>query len=681
MPLLGLHRKGGRTERFRRSLALAGGTLTVAISPIVDSKTTSRYVGEPTNIFGCSMSRRKIALLGLLLGVWILASINATLVAVRPVTPPSRDPPQAAARGPGQRLTSHVLLVIVDGLRWDVANDSATMPQFAAALLKRASSEVWAGRITMTSSAVLAYGTGQRGDLDQILENLHPPRASVNDWLHNAKHAGLGLMGAGDPAWSQLYGDAFETFRPDPQGVTTETDFNAITFRDARELQRRSPDFLVVHFVTPDHQGHAWGIKSSRYASHMQHFDRRLFEWLGSFGPNWTVIVTSDHGAADSGTHGTDTTEQRRCPLFAYGPGIRPSIHPSRALDQVDLPGLLSALLGVPTAQQARGRVPFEWLEQSPETERRLACSETRRLAALLPQISRQEAGDAIRDCCDNVGDNRRCIEQTRQLSHNYDNAQGQVQGTHAHHGWHWLAILGLAALAAAVVIYGRRAPRAVLIGAVWLGCALALTYSVERLSGNLPNLIRALLFLVANACLVAAVIRFKSWASRFERHWALILGVLPGWLLVSYTTNTQIEAYACIVALGIWLHARATQGTGRVCKPPGVQSPSPGGEGFREGRTRLDRSQICDAKQSRRDIPPRLGGFGGFKVPPQAGRDLGRGERKSRAGNRANTTSGTSTRDGVTGCEDLCECHSTHGDCAARLSRHAPKRRLPQVL
>jgi hypothetical protein len=538
-----------------------------------DSKTTFRHVGEPTKIAGRSMSTRKIATLILLLGVWILASINATLVAVRPAMPPRRDSPQAEASGPGQRLTGHVLLVIVDGLRWDVANDSATMPQFAEALRGRASGEVWAGRITMTSSALLAYGTGQRGDLDQILENLHPPRTGVNDWLHNAKRAGLRLMGAGDAAWSQLYGDAFESFRPDPQGVMTETDFNAQTFRDARELQKRSPDFLVAHFVTPDHQGHAWGIKSARYAGHMRHFDRTLFEWLASFGPNWTVIATSDHGAADSGTHGTDTIEQRRCPLFAYGPGIRPTFHPSRALDQVELPGLLSALLGVPTAEQARGRVPFEWLELSPEAERRLACSEIRRLAVRVPRTSRQEASDATRDCCDNVGDNNRCIEQTRQLAHNYDNAQGQVQGTHARHGWYWLAIAGLAALAAAVVIYGWRALRVAAIGTVWLGIALTLTYSVERLAGNWPNLIRALLFVIANACLVAAVIRFKSWASRFERHWALTLGVLPGWLLVSYTTNTQVEAYACIVALGVFLWFRARVGGARKATEQSVAS------------------------------------------------------------------------------------------------------------
>ena len=147
-------------------------------------------------------------------------------------------------------------------------------------------------------------------------------------------------VGAGDRAWVQLYGKSFDEFRLDPQGIAIDRDFNAQTFRNARELQLKSPDFLVAHFTAPDHQAHGTGIQSSRYARHIRQFDGELFDWLDSLTPDWTVVVTSDHGAADSGTHGTDTALQRRCPIAAWGPGIIAGGQAPRTLDQVEMPGL-----------------------------------------------------------------------------------------------------------------------------------------------------------------------------------------------------------------------------------------------------------------------------------------------------------------------------------------------------
>ena len=507
------------------------------------------------------MSARRVALLTLLLAIWIFAACKATLEAVRPAIQPSQpsrllDTPPAI-----QRLARHVVFVIVDGLRWDIANDRKRMPRFSEALRNHSSGELWAGHITMTSSAVLAFGAGQRGDLDQVLENLHPPLLGVGNWLENAKRAGLRVMAVGDLAWSQSYARDLDQFRADPEGVSIDHDFNAQTFRHAQELQRKLPDLLVAHFVTPDHQGHAYGVLSSRYAEHIRDFDRRLFEWLDSLTPDFTVIVTSDHGAAVSGTHGTDTTAQRRCPLFAYGPGIRPGIHGQRSVDQVEIPGLLSALLGVPNAPQSRGTVPFEWLDETPDHQRRLACQEIARLGALTGQRTTATHGamlsrnvlESAMECCEDLRSARDCTTQARNLAQEYDRDLGQSQGVTSTHGLVWILIAVLTALVAALTSHGTRVLALIGVGLIWLVVSLSLTYSVERLPGHWPNVIRAQLFLLSNAVLLTIALRFKRWTLTLERHWVLALSVFPGWLLVSYTVNTQIEAYAVIVVLG-WL-------------------------------------------------------------------------------------------------------------------------------
>ena len=496
----------------------------------------------------------RAVLVMLLLGIVVWGTTEATLQALRAVPVARRDSSAALVALPA-RLTQHLLLVVVDGLRWDVANDRRIMPRFARAMIERTSGEIWASPISMTSSAVLAYGTGERGGLDQVLENLHLPPAHVNSWLRNAHDAGLRLMAAGDGAWSQLYGEYLTEFRPDPAGVAIDADFNARTFRNARELQEKAPDVLVAHFVTPDHQGHAYGIRSERYAAHMRAFDREMFEWLDRVPRVWTIIVTSDHGAADSGTHGTDTMVQRRCPIFALGPGISDRVHLQRALDQVELPGLFAALLGVANAEQSRGVALLDWLDVPQATRQRLACTEVARIArvdgARLPSGSIPGSATA-QACCKTSGSEKDCVPEARQLAAAYDQSVGQSRGIHSRHAWPWIVAVVTAALSAAVLLLGRGALAVVAFGSLWLTISLALTVYVERLPGGSPNLVRAVLFALTNGLLLVGVFNVNRWARWLQRHAAWTLSIVPGWLLVSFTTNTQVEVYVAVVVLGV---------------------------------------------------------------------------------------------------------------------------------
>jgi hypothetical protein len=419
----------------------------------------------------------------------------------------------------------------------------------------------------MTSSAVLAYGTGQRGGLDQVLENLHPPLAGVNDWLQNARRAGLRIMVVGDRAWSQLYGGSLAAFRPDPEGVGIDFDFNRQTFENAGLLQQAAPDVLIAHFVTPDHQGHAYGVKSPRYAEHIRDFDSRLFDWLDSLDPRWTIIITSDHGAADSGTHGTDTREQRLSPFVAYGPGIPPELHPTHELDQAEIPGLMSALLGVANAAQSRASIPFEWLDESNANERTLACREVERLRAALPTPDADDAAASrtqAEECCASSTLDT-CGPQARRLAAAYDREEAVSEGLLAptHIGWLGAAIV--AALAAAVVLAGWRCFRVVAFGSVWLALSLVLTYGVERLPGAWPNGVRGTVFAIANGALVTFCVAFRRWQPWLARHSSFVLSVMPGWLVVSYTPNTQVESYvvAILLAALLFVSSRSSSASG----------------------------------------------------------------------------------------------------------------------
>ena len=102
------------------------------------------------------MQRLRSVLVLMLLAVVAWGTTAATLEALRPVEakqPIMHALPRASVPS---RLAQHVLLVVVDGLRWDVARNSNIMPRFAESMQRYTSAEIWANPISMTSRAVLA---------------------------------------------------------------------------------------------------------------------------------------------------------------------------------------------------------------------------------------------------------------------------------------------------------------------------------------------------------------------------------------------------------------------------------------------------------------------------------------------------------------------------------------------
>jgi len=439
-----------------------------------------------------------------------------------------------------QALTRHLMLVVVDGLRFDVATDPNRMPRFAQAMRTHASAEVWAGRVSMTTSAVLAFGTGQPGGMDQVVRNIHPRPPAFDSWLHSAHDRGLSLAIAGDPAWKEMYGAFFGRALLDPPGVGIEEDFNPKTFRDTRTLIAEQPSFLVAHFVTPDHQGHAHGIFSKQYRAHILDYDRQLDRLLHELGPDWTVLVTSDHGAVDSGTHGSDTPVQRRTPAFAFGPGIVPNVHLFRPVDQLDLSATLATLLGVAPPVHDRGHVLVEWLKLEPEERTAIACEQARRVMA----YAKAEVDAEIpNQPCDSVESARSEVRATdRTISERTGISSPRATLT-AIVGFGFLMLIG-------VVIAARRPWKLLLFAPLLAAVAVALVLYTERAPGGLPNVIRGTLFVLLLAPAILLLLRPGAGAGVLSRAGELGPILVPGALIATYTANTQPLAFVAVAVV-----------------------------------------------------------------------------------------------------------------------------------
>jgi hypothetical protein len=90
------------------------------------------------------------------------------------------------------------------------------------------------------------------------------------------------------------------------------------------------------------------------------------------------VLLTSDHGATDSGGHGGASDVETTAPLYAFGPGITPGARVS--IHQIDLAPTLSCLLGLPFPATSLGRPTVELFAEP-------ASARLARLRAALSQV------------------------------------------------------------------------------------------------------------------------------------------------------------------------------------------------------------------------------------------------------------------------------------------------------
>jgi hypothetical protein len=481
--------------------------------------------------------------------------VSAVLYAVVGLVIPTGAPPSLEPSAPPvPALTHRLLLVIVDGLRWDVATDPARMPNFSRAVREETGGQLMAGRVSMTTSAIMTIGTGQRGSLEQIVRNINPTPPPFDSWLRSAKQAGLSVMSVGDPAWVEMYGKYLVTYRKDPEGVAIDVDFNPTTFRDARELLAKRPDALIVHFVTPDHQGHAHSIPSTRYANHIRGFDRDLFAFFDELEPDWTVVVAGDHGAADSGTHGADTLIQRRTVVFARGPGIVRGVKHSGPIDQADLAGTLAVLLGLPTPVHSRGHVLTEWLDLSPTERAELACSDARRATNLARSLGMTDVAAEVGTLAGSCEKSADALAVARHAVSIVDTAIERQTGLGSPLTPPLVLLLAVLGIVGGVIAAGRP-PRATVIACVAIGVlGVGMTWGVERLPGGAPNKARVLFYILGNLPALAALAAPGRFGRFLETHSKVAPALLPGFLVATYTTGAQAESYVAVAVGGLLL-------------------------------------------------------------------------------------------------------------------------------
>jgi hypothetical protein len=291
-------------------------------------------------------------------------------------------------------LAQRVLVLVVDGLRYDVALESDRLPIARELAATGASGLVLADDPTMTGAGVRALGTAQPPSFSDIISNKRMPRVNGDHLFATLAAAGHTIAVVGDHTWVDLFGESV-TIDETRSGVAPLIERlrpayaqDQVFFEKAlRVLRAQRSTVTVVHLSGADAISHGLGPHSGSYTKKLRTLDGQLRQLIAACGPQCTVVLTSDHGASDAGNHGIGEAVARRTPLVLHGEGVRHGVRFEAR--QADVAPTLATLLGAPVPGSMRGRVIVDALLLSQSVAKDVVFADAERLVAYAARHAR----------------------------------------------------------------------------------------------------------------------------------------------------------------------------------------------------------------------------------------------------------------------------------------------------
>jgi predicted AlkP superfamily pyrophosphatase or phosphodiesterase len=284
-------------------------------------------------------------------------------------------PPVQAVGAEPPRVTEHVLVISIDGLRPDAIEryEARTLQRLVETGAASLQARTVSPSKTLPSHTSMLSGvepevhgitwntdrTAERGTVGvpTVFELAKRQGLSTAAFFSKSKLKHLAKPGTLDHVESPRHVDT---------RMATET-VEAAT----RHMRRSRPNLLFVHIGEPDFAGHTVGWMSFAYGWAVRRADAGVARLLAAadatYGAGrYTVIVTADHGGHGR-DHGTQSDEDTLIPWIAWGEGVEagPVLRPVKTTDTA---ATVLWLLGIAAPADWTGRVVSSAFAQAAES-------------------------------------------------------------------------------------------------------------------------------------------------------------------------------------------------------------------------------------------------------------------------------------------------------------------------
>jgi arylsulfatase A-like enzyme len=148
------------------------------------------------------------------------------------------------------------------------------------------------------------------------------------------------------------------------QLLGADTHDEEVKNRAVAVVQGGLPNVLFIHFPDTDRVGHTYGWMSENQLQAVTFVDSMIGEILaalksGDYLNSTLLIVTADHGGHGT-KHGDDSPEDRTIPWLAVGPGVRPGVTLTQAINTYDTAATALYTLKLPVPEGWDGKPVLE---------------------------------------------------------------------------------------------------------------------------------------------------------------------------------------------------------------------------------------------------------------------------------------------------------------------------------
>jgi hypothetical protein len=302
-----------------------------------------------------------------------------------------------------------VVLVLIDGLRYDTAIDSSVMPTLAGLRTQGAWAKMHSRPMSFSGSGYTVLLTGAWPEIsdgptfNKTYADLTP--FTQDNLFSAAARSGLKTAVSGFNWFEKLIfkSDVDATF------FTSGEDASA----DRQVLDAALPwlaepgafQFIMVHLDQVDYAGHhEGGPLDPQWNAAAHRADDLLAEITSQLDLHQdTLIVLSDHGHIDRGGHGGQEAIVLQEPFLLAGAGVKPGEYGD--MDMADVAPTLAALLGANLPASAQGQVLAVMLNLPPQYQSVIRQAEIEQQSQLLQAYS-QAMGNPIENISISEGDN-----------------------------------------------------------------------------------------------------------------------------------------------------------------------------------------------------------------------------------------------------------------------------------